>query len=715
MMVRKYESFLISSLLESVLSTSVEFRKTILDMPSDPLPNILYSIIVDKIDVKTNYNAIDVTKNNDEISFLPDNQYQRVSKEGQDPWAKTKSVSKIGRMIRQILNDNGHTNFNDGDIEKFVNSYKNVWNKRHDIPTRKIEIVKGDKIKYWYNAENYYTDGGILGNSCMRYEKCQKYLKLYTENPNKVAMVILTNEDKLIGRALIWKLDDSDKKVYLDRIYTSKDNDVQFIYDWVLENICNNNKDILQDYRSESSKKIKCNLDNVNFEYYPYMDSFNFLHIKDGDKSGYVSDNFDINNQPDGYMVLELRDTGGGNSNLTHVHSDYLHKFIPKKDSVYVNSKGSYLPLSYTNYCKYNQKYYLKEDTVFSEKMDDWIPEQQSINSDKYGIILKEALKVAISKYVGKLTDPFDISKEIVDNRNVLETDEYLRYDTFSPSHNPVSNVNWSNTFKIRSLTDDNEVSILCYEVYETISVPTQLMLLIGAYEYYDKYYVTKLDSELFDIPIKDTVNYVHYTGIINSHKHMVYTKFMNNLHKIKGKDELVKKRIELTDKIDKHLRSFDKYYSMANFLSVNDIEISELFDECFSILCDIVIKNPKFEKIIILTYSETLGRHGDQISNKTISNTIRLIEPIIYYYMFSGGLYSACSSVAELVKNDPDLYNNIPFTKYCMENGGKYLVDDAMDSAMDKITKKYKIPLNKRELYYFLIDNVKLKYKYSI
>ena len=129
---RKYSDYLVYQLLESVMVTSKEFKSIIHDMPNNnKIADILYAIIDDKMDIKTNFNLIDVSPDqNDEVSFLPDNQYQRFITKGEDVTTKKKSNGKIGRMVGQILRDNGHTQFKDTDIEKFINSFKTAWNKK---------------------------------------------------------------------------------------------------------------------------------------------------------------------------------------------------------------------------------------------------------------------------------------------------------------------------------------------------------------------------------------------------------------------------------------------------------------------------------------------------------------------------------------------------------------------------------------------------------
>ena len=128
--VRRYSDYLVYQLLESIMVTTKEFKQIIHDMPNnDKISDILFLIIQDGLDIKTNYNLVDIDKDkNDEITFLPDSQYQRFLSKGDDVKTKTKGKSKIGRMIGQILRDNGHTHFKETDIENFVNGFKATWN-----------------------------------------------------------------------------------------------------------------------------------------------------------------------------------------------------------------------------------------------------------------------------------------------------------------------------------------------------------------------------------------------------------------------------------------------------------------------------------------------------------------------------------------------------------------------------------------------------------
>ena len=320
--VKKYSNYLVYQLMESVMTTSDEFKSIIREMPSNnKIADILYAIIVDKEDIKTSYNSVDVSPDkNDEINFLPDNQYQRSLKNGDDISKKSKSNAKIGRMVGQILRDNGKIQFNESDIENFVNLFKSTWDRKHGITNRKIEVVSGNDILIWYSVDRYNKIGeGVLGNSCMRHNSVNHFMKIYAENSDKVSMVILTENDKLLGRALFWKLDscksNPESKFYLDRIYTEKDSDVEFIWNWVFENLAKKDNSSFSSHRAGGLNGLQVNLSKTSFDQYPYADTLGFLYeeVDSNGKlsgSGYVSDKNMKNDSEISkrYVVSEIRE-----------------------------------------------------------------------------------------------------------------------------------------------------------------------------------------------------------------------------------------------------------------------------------------------------------------------------------------------------------------------------------------------------------------------
>ena len=65
---------------------------------------------------------------NDDVKFVNDTQVKRFIDAGQDPFERATNSAKIGRTVRQILTAN-NISVTDQQIEKFVNTYKNAWDK----------------------------------------------------------------------------------------------------------------------------------------------------------------------------------------------------------------------------------------------------------------------------------------------------------------------------------------------------------------------------------------------------------------------------------------------------------------------------------------------------------------------------------------------------------------------------------------------------------
>jgi hypothetical protein len=103
------------------------------------------------------------------------------------------------------------------------------------------------------------------------------YFDLYSKNPEVCSLVILYSDQgkisggkwvsqKIVGRALLWKLDDG--RVFLDRIYTIWDYDIKKYkayakhQGWIT---------------TDSSGKKKCSLERVDFDCYPYVDTLHYL------------------------------------------------------------------------------------------------------------------------------------------------------------------------------------------------------------------------------------------------------------------------------------------------------------------------------------------------------------------------------------------------------------------------------------------------------
>lgn len=288
-MILKYNKFKFTSLInEAIMQYDKDFLTIISDIKfktKNNIADVILSTSNRDIDNKENYIRISNGKS-DMVEFKNDDKVER------DGFTSVPfSEIKIGRIIRRIL-DTVKYIYNDKEIEDFVNLYKSEIETRNG-KFSEFKIVKGEQIKKYYLIDNYsYEDEGSLQKSCMSLERCQKYLDIYTKNPDKVSLLVQLEEEteRVKGRALIWKLDKPQNYTFLDRIYTTHEKDINIfkryadekgwlyrdIQNYEFEDITILNKDIRMNFVD-----IEIKLNNFNFKQYPYIDTTPYL-TKDG-------------------------------------------------------------------------------------------------------------------------------------------------------------------------------------------------------------------------------------------------------------------------------------------------------------------------------------------------------------------------------------------------------------------------------------------------
>jgi hypothetical protein len=205
-----------------------------------------------------------------------------TNKEYQDPILRSKSLSnsktkiRFGRFLNAFLQAIGRK-YSSATIEKFVNLFQSEVELENNAMSF-FKVVKGNEIKKWYLSSSYAANSGQLGNSCMRYSKCQSYFDIYINNPDVCNLLIYEKDGKLLGRALVWTLEDGRK--YMDRIYTIKDNlDILFIR-WADDNKVIYETNTTKTVRLKYTMEIKFIIDE-ELEF-PYMDTFYFYKPQEG-------------------------------------------------------------------------------------------------------------------------------------------------------------------------------------------------------------------------------------------------------------------------------------------------------------------------------------------------------------------------------------------------------------------------------------------------
>lgn len=306
-------------LLKLHLEEEPKFKITFIDLGSEPdtvsfiqsnkVPELIEPDIVhgeykkefdDEKNFKGGYYDYVLSYKNPWISpeyHLPDLFDTQFKSKEHPVWTKFRSEIKIGRFVTKIFGNKFPANKKREELAKGgkpedVESFVNMYVATVEAHSKIFKIVNGDDIAYWYNVDRYFKTSGTLGGSCMRGCRTETF-KLYTENPDKVQLLILHPEDirdKIIGRAIIWKLDDPSGRYYMDRIYTADDSDeYMFIeyakrHNWLYKSSQSYGHDYnIIDPSNDSSEKIKMNVQlKPECDKFPYLDTLQFYNTKTG-------------------------------------------------------------------------------------------------------------------------------------------------------------------------------------------------------------------------------------------------------------------------------------------------------------------------------------------------------------------------------------------------------------------------------------------------
>lgn len=134
---------------------------------------------------------------------------------------------KIGKFLSTLFGEL-KLELKDKEVEDLVNNFKTTMDILKD-QLKLFRIVEGEEIRLGYRRENYAKNQGTLSQSCMT--DCNSYKNsnntrsadMYVNNPENVRLITLKDikdENKIRGRALLWKSDDG--RYYMDRVYTQE-------------------------------------------------------------------------------------------------------------------------------------------------------------------------------------------------------------------------------------------------------------------------------------------------------------------------------------------------------------------------------------------------------------------------------------------------------------------------------------------------------------
>jgi hypothetical protein len=283
-----------------------------------------------------------ITMRSDMGSYLPHGREHKTNDSGK--WSRDgRQEMKIGKLARKILRQSYIDSLTDADFEKFTNCVKSyislIGDDDGDGKKLELRLIEGDDIYDAYDADNYShilgRDSNLWG-SCMRHEECRDWLSIYADNTDVCQLLIAEDtEKKILGRAIVWKLDDG--RVAMDTIYSPESIKESFFAYAIKEGWYYKSSQSCHhhDFDKFDGKEIGfsnykrpfVSLKNHEYDEYPYMDSLYFLS-SDGRLS---------NEQFKGDKFLILRDTGGGFEDGGQVECEWTGRQVDEDETTYLD------------------------------------------------------------------------------------------------------------------------------------------------------------------------------------------------------------------------------------------------------------------------------------------------------------------------------------------------------------------------------------------
>jgi hypothetical protein len=258
-------------------------------------------------------------------------------------FTKSRNEVGLGRFVNKLFPGK----YNSKQIEEFINSFKAILEKAGEY----FELVEGEDIEFWYNSENYKEKSGTLGSSCMAQKR--NLFGIYTQNQDVCKMLILKEDDKIIGRALIWKLESirslgkpvEGVEYFMDRQYTIKESDVQKFRNYAKEQgWCYKSYNNHHSYSTvnidgeDRNVGMTIKVKDKDYNRYPYMDTFKRYDVN----NGILHNDDEQDSEHEGQYILE--DTGGGYTEIEGgYYSEWYDRRIPEDEAVWSEPLNDHL------------------------------------------------------------------------------------------------------------------------------------------------------------------------------------------------------------------------------------------------------------------------------------------------------------------------------------------------------------------------------------
>jgi len=267
-----------------------------------------------------------------------------IENQGSGVFTKSRNEVGLGRFVNKLFPGK----YNSKQIEEFINSFKASLEKAGEY----FDLVEGEDIEHWYWYENYKEKSGTLGSSCMAQKR--NLFGIYTQNQDVCKLLILKEDDKIIGRALVWKLSSikhlgrpvEGVEYFMDRQYTIKESDIQKFRNYAKEQgWCYKSYNNHHSYSTvtidgeEKNVGMTVQVKDKDYNRYPYMDTFRRYDVNNG-----ILHNDDDQDEEayEGQYILE--DTSGGYAEIEGgYYSEWYDRRIPRDEAVWSDPLDSYL------------------------------------------------------------------------------------------------------------------------------------------------------------------------------------------------------------------------------------------------------------------------------------------------------------------------------------------------------------------------------------
>lgn len=419
-----------SKLLSSHLNSNKKFKITLLDIDdTDDIKNFDKLIFMQSNKVYDEVNKYVKSVVGGENMNLDDVNNFIIKRHNNifDVLNKNKATTTIGRIINKLFPNEFPNAGKNNSIESFVDKFKAERTKNMSV----FKLVEGQDIIHYYNMDSYDSDsleGTPLGNSCMRYYKCSKYIEFYVKNNVKLLILMSNNEkDKIIGRAIVWTnviVNNESNRIFMDRIYTTYSSDINKFKEYAIKNNwlykTNQNReatDYIFDPITNDANRLTLRVDNIiQTDAYPYLDTIKFLDIKNNTLTNkYSNQLYNLESTQGGYHYKE--DSYIYNPNINQIELEYQDDEDDdddNEDTLWSEVEQQTIDADDARYSDYLQSwaspYYADNYWVYSEMMDDYIPIDDYVETYEDYVTQEYAeINLKYSEYYEKWYKPEDL------------------------------------------------------------------------------------------------------------------------------------------------------------------------------------------------------------------------------------------------------------------------------------------------------------------